>query len=169
MTVYPQRKSPTLAAVINFIFWGLGYYYLGIKSVFGIPWLGLLVLEIVLTVLTLGSIQTYSFWYYTYYYYTTVTWLCLIVSLIIGIAVAADAYKKCQAINLGAFPVGYQAPPAIPTGYQPQTYPLPQYMPQAPVPPRPATTQPPSAYCGQCGAPMRPDILYCTNCGAKRA
>ena len=75
------QKSPGIAALLNFLLWGLGYCYIG-----GSPWLGL---GIVLIIVDL-----------------VLAWLLLcmtfgILPLVIGIVLAIHGYNLAKKRNMG--------------------------------------------------------------------
>ncbi|WP_048063142.1 zinc-ribbon domain-containing protein [Methanococcoides burtonii] len=72
-----KAKNPVIAVVLNFfILWGLGYWYLDIKTIYGYPWYFLIALEFILFFLTLYS-----------GIFTLVLFAC-------NISLAYDVYKK---------------------------------------------------------------------------
>jgi hypothetical protein len=75
---YPvQRKSPIIAAILNFIFFGVGYLYLGYKKVLGLPTILFVVIVfivyIVVGAFTLGLLE-----------------------LVVGIVLGYDGYVKAK-------------------------------------------------------------------------
>ncbi len=85
-----RDKSPIIAVLLNFfIAWGIGYWYLGIKKVFGLPWYSLII-----TQFFLGFIMGYlglSF--------------IVFLLLVINIALAYDVYEKALS-KPGFVPIG---------------------------------------------------------------
>lgn len=82
-----KRKNPWLAAVLNFIFFGVGYIYNGKRIVFGI-------------LLTILAIVSYI-WCFTdpvmeNYLYNPLAWA---VSIIFLFALAFDAYQDAKKFN----------------------------------------------------------------------
>ncbi|MBI5803178.1 hypothetical protein HY448_00650 [Candidatus Pacearchaeota archaeon] len=76
-----QKKSPWLAAILNFLLFGLGYIYVGKRVAFGI---GLIIATIIYTGLT---------WNYEY------TWVDLMFGVAIGLLFAYDGYKTAEEVN----------------------------------------------------------------------
>ncbi len=70
-------KNPYIAVVLNFfILWGLGYWYLGLKEIYGYPWYYLFAVQLVLAVLAMF------------------TGIFLLVLFAGNVALAYDVYKK---------------------------------------------------------------------------
>ena len=84
-----QYKNPLLAAILNLIFPGIGYLYIGgERNIFGILLtVGNLLLLVVSIVIPPSSLDIY------YNIIVSIPWL------IIGFAFAFDAYKTAQGIN----------------------------------------------------------------------
>jgi len=74
-----DQKKPAVAVVLNFfILWGLGYWYLGIKKVYGLPWYSLAILLIVLWAFAVND----------------PTGLLLLIIIVLNFALAYDLYQK---------------------------------------------------------------------------
>jgi len=75
-----QGKSPVVPVLLNFfIIWGLGYWYLGIKKVFGVPWYMLFVAQIFVYILAVATAGIF-----------------FVIGLLINIALAYDVYQKAM-------------------------------------------------------------------------
>ena len=72
-----QRKSPIIAAILSFLFFGVGYLYLGYKKVLGIP--TILFVFIVLIVYIALGIFTFG-----------------LLELVVGLLLAYDSYVKAK-------------------------------------------------------------------------
>ncbi|WP_457548785.1 zinc-ribbon domain-containing protein [Archaeoglobus sp.] len=71
-------KSPIIAAILNFIWIGLGYLYLGIKEVRGIPAFGYVIIGLVLVIIG--------------FFISPIR----IIGFIISVILAIDAYQKAK-------------------------------------------------------------------------
>ncbi len=70
-------KNPYIAVALNFfILWGLGYWYLGLKEVYGYPWYYLIFVQLVFVVLSM------------------LTGVFLLLLFAGNVALAYDVYKK---------------------------------------------------------------------------
>ncbi len=77
-----RKKNPWIAAILNFILYGLGYLYLGKRRALGG---GLLVSDVILSIFLLGSQLPGT------------TFAGLTVGfLIMGLALAYDAYREAK-------------------------------------------------------------------------
>jgi zinc-ribbon domain len=72
-----ERKSPIIAAILNFFLFGVGYLYLGYKKVLGIP--TILFVVIVLIVYIIIGVFTFG-----------------LLELVVGIFLAYDGYVKAK-------------------------------------------------------------------------
>lgn len=81
-----QEKSAGIAAISNFLIWGVGYYYLGIKRVSGLPWFILTILVIILNII-------YFMYFMRYGEYNIVI---LLLAIVVSIVLAIDAYQKAE-------------------------------------------------------------------------
>lgn len=134
-------KNPAIAAVLNFLFPGLGYWYVGIKKVFGLD-------SIIFLVIYLAASFIIS-WIIPF------TW---IIFLALDVIFAIDVYKRAQ--GQPGFNFISTEPPYI-TPYT--TYPQqPAY--QQPTAPTQATTP----TCPVCGTPLvyvqEYNRWYCPKC-----
>lgn len=69
-----SEKSPLLAALLNFLVWGLGYYYLDIRKFYGFPAYVLIFLDATLAFLVKG----------------------VLLNIFVGLLLAIDVYKKAS-------------------------------------------------------------------------
>ncbi len=77
------KKNPWIAAILNFILWGLGYLYNGKKIALGVL---LLIGDLILNFATL--------------YWSTLTLLSAVIPfLLISIGLAYDGYKEAKEIS----------------------------------------------------------------------
>ena len=83
-----KKKSPIIAMVLNFVIaWGLGYWYLGIKKVWGLPWYSLFIVEILLAFIVM-NIEGFG-----------------IIFTLLNFALAYDVYQKALS-KPGFVPIG---------------------------------------------------------------
>ena len=75
---YVTGKNPIIAAILNFILIGLGYLYLGLKEVRGIPTFGYVIIGLILGIL--------GFFIFP----------IGIIGFIIAVILAIDAYQKAK-------------------------------------------------------------------------
>jgi hypothetical protein len=78
LNITPVMKKAAIAIVLNFLLWGLGYWYLGLKKVYGQSWYILIVVQVLAFVVT------------------HVIPLLGIVYLIVWIAFSYDLYEKAN-------------------------------------------------------------------------
>lgn len=72
-------KNPVVAVLLNFfLFWGLGYWYLGIKKIYGLPWYALIGVQFLIGIIFFGSESS----------------LILLISIVVNISLAYDVYQK---------------------------------------------------------------------------
>ncbi len=80
MTPAQLNKNPFIAVLLNLFLWGLGYWYLGIKKIYGFPWFFMIVFYFILYAIAMNDRSNMMY----------------IALVVIHWALAYDVYQKAK-------------------------------------------------------------------------
>lgn len=134
-----EKKDPWLTAILNFLFGGLGFVYLGTPVLVGVGFL-LFIIEILEVIVALSVRRSVDLWPF------------LLIGLVNAIALATLGYVATDYVNRQITSSVQATPSRLPTEPQPSTT----------ISTSPA---PSKIFCVNCGAENPADAKFCKKCG----